>query len=170
MRFLNCLSDQLATMEQGIQTLPEELDSIVRRLDRGKWENLLIRVNEDFNKLLDKLSSVQSSGILAFPLILSLQPFFITPITDEDRARWRSAHKSEIRVVIGKGEVQVMTDSEVTGKGKTAVSLRIPFGQQQGYIILNWDQYQKLLDEIGKLISGNDEQGKQRLPLPTTTP
>lgn len=62
-----------------------------------------------------------------------------------------------------------MADSEVTGKGETAVSLRTPLGQQQGYIILNWDQYQKLLDEIGKLISGNDEQGKQRLPLPTTT-
>jgi len=152
MRFLNCLSDRLATMEQEMQALPEELDSIVRRLDRGKWENLLVRVNEDFNKLLDKLSASQSSGILALPRILSLQPFSITPITDEDRARWRAAHKSEIRVVIGKGQVQVMADSEIIGKGETAVSHRIPFGQQQGYIILNWDQYQKLLDEIGKLI------------------
>ncbi len=152
MRFLNCLSDRLATMKQGIQTLPEELDSIVRRLDWGKWENLLIRVNEDFNKLLDKLSAPRTNGVFALPLIFDPQSFSFTPITDEDRARWRAAHKSEIQVVIGKGQVQVMADSEITGKGETAVSHRIPFGQQQGYIILNWDQYHKLLDEIGKLI------------------
>jgi len=156
MRFLISLNDRLTTMEQEMQALPEELDSIVRRLDRGKWENLLLRVNEDFNKLLDKLSTPQISGLLSLPLILSLQPLSTSPITSEDRARWRAAHKSDIRVVIGKGRVQVMAASEVTGEGEAEVSQIIPFSQQQGYIILNWDQYQMLLDEIGKLISGND--------------
>jgi len=170
MKFLNYLSDRLATMEQEMQALPEELDSMVRRLDRGKWENLLVRVNEDFNKQLDRLYAPQTNGVFALPLIFDPQSLSFTPITGEDRSRWRAAHKSEIRVVIGKGQVHVMANSDITGKGETAVSHRIPFGQQQGYIILNWDQYQKLLDEIGKLINGNDEQGKQRLPLPTTTP
>lgn len=157
MRFLNSLSDRLTAMEREMQTFSGDLDSIVRRLDQGKWENLLLRVNEDFNKLLDKLYAPRINGAFALPLIFDLQSLSFTPITSEDRARWRAAHKSDIRVVIGKGQVHVMADSEITGKGKTAVSHRIPFAQRQGYIILNWDQYQKLLDEIGKLISGNDE-------------
>lgn len=157
MGFLTSLNDRLTTMEQEMQALPGELDSIMRRLNCDKWRNLLIHVNEDFNKLLDKLSAPQSSGVFSIPLILSLQPLSITPVTGEDRSRWREAHKSDIRVVIGKGKVQVMAASEVTGKGETAVSHRIPFDQQQGYIILNWDKYQRLLDEIGKLVSGNDE-------------
>lgn len=157
MRFLNSLSDWLAAMEREMQTLSGELDSIVMRLDWGRWRNLLVRVNEDFNKLLDKLYAPRTNGAFALPLIFDLQSLSFTPITSEDRVRWRAAHKSEIQVVIGKGQVQVMADSEVTGKGETAVSYRIPFAQQQGYIILNWDQYQKLLDEIGKLINDNDE-------------
>ena len=73
--FLNSLSDKLEAMEQEIQALPEELDSIVRRLDRGKWENLLLRVNEDFNKLLDKLSTPQSTGIFPFLRYWTYSPF-----------------------------------------------------------------------------------------------
>jgi len=157
MRFLNSLNDRLTTMERDMQSISEELDSMVRRLDQGKWENLFLRVNEDFNKLLDELSIPRISGLFSVPLIFDPQSLSFTPITSEDRARWRAAHKSDIRVVIGKGKVQVMAASEVTGEEETEVSQIIPFSQQQGYIILNWDQYQVLLDEIGKLRSGNDE-------------
>jgi len=157
MSFLTSLNDRLTTMEQEMQALPEDFDSIMRRLDQGKWGNLFLRVNEDFNKLLDELSTPQISWLLALPRIINLQPLEIRPITSEDRSRWRAAYKSDIRVVIGKGKVQVMAAPEVTGEGEAEVSQIIPFSQEQGYIILNWDQYQMLLDEIGKLISGNDE-------------
>ena len=155
--FLDSLSDRLTLMEQEVQAFPEKLASIVARIDRGKWENLLVRVNEDFNKLLDKLSAPQSSGGLVLPLIFDPHFFSFTLITSEDKARWRAAHKSEIRVVIGKGKVQVMAASEIAGKGETAVSYKTPLIQQQGYIILIWDQYQKLVKEIGKLIGGCEE-------------
>jgi len=157
MSFLTSLNDRLTAMEQEMQALPEELDSMVRRLDQGKWENLLLRVNEDFNKLLDKLSAPQDSGVLALPLILSLQPLSITPVTGEDRARWRAAHKSDIRVVIGKGRVQVMAASEAARKRENSVSQITPVARQQGYIVLSWDQYQKLLDEISELIGEDVE-------------
>ena len=157
MRFLNSLSDRLAAMEREMQSFPEEFNSLVRRLDRGKWRNLLARVKGDFNKLLDEHYAPRINGAFALPLIFDPQSLSFTPITSEDRARWRAAHKSDIRVVISKGKVQVMAASEVTGEEETEVSQIIPFSQQQGYIILNWDQYQVLLDEIGKLRSGNDE-------------
>jgi hypothetical protein len=143
-------------MEQEMQALPEELDSIMRRLNSDKWRNLLVRVNEDFNKLLDELSIPRINGAFSLPLIFDLQSLSFTSITSEDRSRWRAAHKSDIRVVIGKGEVQVIAASEATGEGEAEVSQIIPLSQQQGYVILRWDQYQKLLDEIGKLITGND--------------
>ena len=152
MSFLNNLNDRLATMEHEMQALPEELDSMVRRLDQGKWENLFLRVNEDFNKLLDKLYAPRISGVFALPLIFDPQSLSFTPITSEDRARWRAAHKSKVRVVIGEGKVEVMAASEIAGKYKTTVSQIAPVAWQQGYTVLSWDQYIKLLDEIGKLI------------------
>ena len=156
MSFLTSLNDRLTIMEQEMQALPEELDSIMRRLNSDKWRNLLVHVNEDFNRLLDRLSAPRINGSLSLPLIFDLQSLSFTSITSEDRARWRAAHKSDIRVVIGKGEVQVIAASEATGEGEAEVSQIIPLSQQQGYVILRWDQYQKLLDEIGKLITGND--------------
>jgi hypothetical protein len=156
MRFLNSLSDQLAAMEQRMQALPEELDSIMVRLNRDKWENLLVRVNEDSNKLLDRLSTPRINGVFSLPLIFDIQSLSFTPITSKDKARWRDAHKPDIRVLIGKGKVQVMAVSEASSKGEADVYQTRPFSQQQGYTMLNWDKYQNLLDEIGKLISGND--------------
>lgn len=154
--FIDSLSDRLTALEQEAQAFPEKLDSIVARLDRGKWENVLVRVNDDFNRLLDKLSAPKSSVGLALPLIFDVHSFSLTRVTSEDKARWRSAHKSDIRVVIGGGRVQVMAASERTGKGEFAFSHRIPFAQQQAHIILTWDQYQKLLNEISKLIGDSE--------------
>jgi len=157
MGFLTNLNDRLTTMEQEMQALPEELDSIMRRLNRDKWGNLFLRVNEDFNRLLDRLSAPRINGLFSLPYIFDPQSLSFTSITSGDRARWRAAHKSDIRVVIGKGKMQVMAASEVTGKGEAEPSQIIPLSQQQGYIVLNWDQYEMLLDEIGKLIGADKE-------------
>jgi len=154
--FLNSLNDRLAVMEQEMQTLPGELDSIVTRLDRGKWRSLLIRLNQDFNKLLDELVAPQKSMPWLFPLIITFDPLSIRNVTDEDLSRWRAAHKSEVRVIIGNGKVQVTSASRLAAKWETPVSRITPVAQQQGYVLLSWDQHQKLLDEIGKLISGDD--------------
>jgi len=60
---------------------------------------------------------------------------------------------------------------------KTTVSQVILIAQQQGYTVLDWDQYQRLLDEIGKLIGGDEERGTitglpghrvVRIPVTTT--
>ncbi len=55
-------------------------------------------------------------------------------------------------MVIGEGRVEVMATSELAEKYKTTVSQIAPVAQKQGYIVLNWDQYIKLLDEIGEFI------------------
>jgi hypothetical protein len=154
--FLNSLSDRLAAMEQEMQTFPAELDSIVTRLDRRKWRSLLIRLNHDFDKLLDELFAPQKSMVWLFPMIITFAPPSIRGVTGEDLSRWRAAHKSEVRVIIGNGKLEVTSASLLAAKWETTVSLIAPVAQQQGYVLLNWDQYQKLLDEIGKLISGDD--------------
>jgi len=152
MSFLNSLNDRLTTMELEVQTLPGELDSIVRRLHWGKLQSVLLHLEQDCNQLYEKQSAAQSSGKIPSSRILSLQPFSITPITDEDRARWREAYKSKVRVVIGRGKVEVMAASELAEKYKTTIPQIAPVARKQGYIVLSWDQYIKLLDEIGKLI------------------
>ncbi|MBA7564529.1 hypothetical protein ES708_06192 [subsurface metagenome] len=152
MSFLNSLNDRLTTMEREVQALPGELDSVVRRLDRGKLQSVLIRLEQDCDQLYEKQSAARSSGGITLPWILSLQPLSITPITSEDRSRWREAYKSEVRVVIGEGKVEVMAASRVAGKYKTTVSQIAPVAQQKGYTVLSWEQYIDLLDEIGTLI------------------
>ena len=147
--FLNDLMDRLTALEQEVQTLPGNLDSIMVRYDQGKWAGLLRRLNQDFDAQLDELAAPKRTGALVLPLIMTLQPFEIRRITDEDQSRWRAAKKSEIRVVIGKGKVEVTAASKVAGRTEIAVS------QHQGYIVMSWDHYQKLLDEIAKLISGD---------------
>jgi len=116
--------------------------------------------------------------MLSLPLIVQPTYPYIREVTNEDLQRWREAYKSEVRVIVGKGRVAVIAPSELASKYKTRVSQIILGAQQQGYLILNWDQYQKLLDEIGKLIDGGEALGRITessgtivgIPLPTTAP
>jgi hypothetical protein len=48
--------------------------------------------------------------------------------------------------------VEVMAASELAEKYKTTVPQIASVARKQGYIVLTWDQYIKLLDEIGKLL------------------
>ena len=141
-------------MEREVQTLPEELDSTLTRLDRGKLRGLLFRLNQDFNKLFD---AHHRSGMFALPLIIQPTYPYVREITSEDLQRWREAYKLEVRVVIGKGKVEVIARSELAKEYKTTVSQVILAAQQQGYTVLGWDQYQNLLDEIGNLIGGDEK-------------
>ncbi len=152
MSFLNSLNDRLTTMEREVQALPGELDFIVGRLDWGKLHSVLIHLEQDCDQLYEKQSAAQNSWGITLPRVLSLQPFSITPITDEDRSRWREAYKSKLRVVIGEGRVEVMTAFELAEKYKTTIPQIASVARKQGCIVLSWDQYMKLLDEIGKLI------------------
>ena len=158
--FLNSLNGKITTMEQKIQALPEELDSAVARLDRAKLRNLGFRLNQDFNKLLDQLFAPQRMNVLLSPFILmpdGLNGPLYRRITQEDLVKWRAAWKSDIRVVLGKEGVGVIAISELARKYQTAVSQVILAAQQQDYVVLGWDKYQNLLDEIGKLIGGDGE-------------
>ena len=151
MSFLDSLDHRLTTMEREVQTLSGELDSIVARLDRGELQSVLTRLEQDCDRLYEKQSTAQGSGAFTLPLILDLQTLSITPITSEHRSRWREAYRSRVRVVIGKGKVEVVAASEITGRYNTTVSQMTSVARQQGYIVLRWDQYAKLLDEIVRL-------------------
>ena len=155
--FLDSLKDRLTTMEREVQTLPEELDSALTRLDRAKLRSLFSRLDQDFNKLFD---AHHRSGMFALPLIIQPTYPYIREITSEDLQRWREAYKSDVRVVMGKGRVRVTDPSELAREYEITVSQVILAAQQQGYMVLSWDQYRKLFDEIGSLIGGDEE------PLP----
>jgi len=71
-------------------------------------------------------------------------------------------------VVLGKEGVAVIAISELARKYQTTVPQVILAAQQQGYIVLGWDQYQNLLDEIGSLI-GEDEESRTIVGIPVTT-
>ena len=118
---IDSLRDKLAAMEREVQALPRQLDSVVIRMDRGKLRSLVLSVSQDFNKLVDELSAAQRS-ILTIPLVFIPNYPFLREITNEDLSRWREAYKLEVRVVIGKGRVEVITPSELAREYKKAVS------------------------------------------------
>jgi hypothetical protein len=146
MSFLNDLNDRLAVMEQMVQKLPTELDSVVERLDRNKLQGILTRLEQDCDRLYEKRAAAQDIKGIVLPEIFDMEALSLRPITVADRDRWRDAYKSKLRVVMGGGKVEVIEASEISEKLKRSVV------SQQGYIVLRWDQYIKLLDEIGKLI------------------
>jgi hypothetical protein len=152
--FLNSLKDRLTAIEQEMQSLPGELDSALTRLDRAKLRSLFTRLNQDFNKLFD---AHHRSGMFSLPLIIEPTYPYIREITSEDWSRWREAYKSDVRVVIGKGKVEIIAVADLTREYKATVSQVVLIAQQQGYIVLGWDQHQKLLAEISKLIGGDEE-------------
>jgi len=173
-QFLSSLNDKLTTIEQEIQNLPGELDSIVTRLDRDKLRSLFAALNRDFNEAFDKhhgkLFAGQGGWAFGAPAVIELSPPHIRSVTNEDVQRWRAAYKLDIRVVIGKRGVGVIAPSELAREYKATVSQVILDAQRQGYTVLGWEQYQKLLNEIGSLI-GED---KESLPgtivgIPLTT-
>jgi hypothetical protein len=153
MRFLDNLDEWLAEMKQEVQDLPEELDSIVARLDRGKLQDIRFRLEQEFDQYINKTTAFQNPRTINLPLIFDLDSPGLRPITDQDLSRWREAHKSEVRVVIGQGQVEVLPVSEIADKLGTKFSQITLAAQRKGYVILSWDQYQRLLDEIGKLIN-----------------
>ena len=151
-----------------------DLDSIVAGLDLGKLRSLSFGLAQDFNKLLDRLFDAQRSYSEFFPFVFV--PYDLNgplrQITQEDLVKWRAAWKSDVRVVLAEEGVAVIAISELAKKYKTTVSQVILAAQQQSYIMLGWDQYQKLLDEIGKLI-GEDEESLSEttvMGIPVTTP
>ncbi len=132
MSFLNSLNDRLTTMEREVQTLPGELDSIVRRLDWGKLQSVLIRLEHDCDQLYEKQSAAQSRGVFTLPVILDRQTLSTTPITSEHRSRWREAYRSRVLVVIGEGKVGVMAAAEISGRYRTGYQRNIA-GDQERY-------------------------------------
>ena len=173
-QFLSSLDDKLTTIEQEIKKLPGELDSIVTRLDRDKLRSLFAALNRDFDEAFDKdlgkLFAAQGGWAFGAPFIMELSPPHIRAVTNEDVQRWRAAFKSDVRVVIGKRGVGVIAPSELASEYKATASQVILDAQRQSYTVLGWEQYQKLLNEIGSLI-GED---KESLPgnivgIPLTT-
>jgi len=84
MSFLNNLNEQFAVMEGEIQKLPVELDSVVKCLDRGKLQDILIRLEQDCNRLYEKRAATQDIKGIVLPEIFSMETFSLRPITAAD--------------------------------------------------------------------------------------
>jgi len=72
-------------------------------------------------------------------------------------------------VVLGKEGVAVIAISELARKYQTTVPQVILAAQQQGYMVLGWDEYQNLLDEIDKLIEDEESLRGTIVGIPVST-
>lgn len=153
--FLDGLKEKLAAMEQKPHALRREIDSAVARLDRATLRRLFLRLNLDYSKLLEDEKFVAA----ACSIVIALSALSRNKASAEDKSLVRVFYAPDVRVAVGKGEVKPIAISQLARQNKTIGPEIILNLRQQGYIVLGWDQYQKLLDEIGNLISGEEEQG-----------
>ena len=93
----------------------------------------------------------------------------------EQISKSNEASTPDVTVVLSKGRVKAIAISNLAGENNMTVSEVILDLGKQGYLVSRWNQYQKLLDEIGNLSCDHEEQGKLteppeppviRLPLP----
>jgi len=154
--FLGGLKEKLAAMEQEIQALLREIDSAVARLDRATLRRLFLRLNRDYSKLLED----EKFAARACSIVIALSALSRNQASAEDKALVRVFYAPDVRVAVGRGEVKPIAISQLARENKTIGPEIILNLRQQGYIVLGWDRYQKLLDEIGNLISGNEEQSR----------
>ena len=154
-QFLHSLKDELTIVDQEMETLPEQLDSIAARLDWDSLRKLLLRLDQSCNELYNKKFDAERPKGTWLPWILDSSGF--REITEEDWSRWRQNYKSRVWVLIGKGIVDVIDLAEFVKESKMTVLQTTLLIQQQGFTMLPWRQYLKLMDEIGKLIGGDGD-------------
>jgi hypothetical protein len=153
MRFLDNLDGRLVKIKREIQTLPGELDSIVAQLDRSKLQSIRSRLEQEFDQFIDEQIVAQNPGETILPIIVELPSVRTRRVNDQDLSRRREAYKSKVRVAIGEGMVKLMPVSEIAEKMGITISQITPVAQRKGYTVLSWDQHQRLLDEIDKLVN-----------------
>ena len=167
--FLESLRDELETVEQRIEALPGDIDSVVTHLGWTKLRTFFLRLNQDYRKLLQDEQRLYQ-GVLLGRLLIT---------TDRAMAEQMSnlikTFIPDVRVVLGKGQVKAMAISNLARENKMTASDIIVSLREEGYLVLGWDEYRKLLDEIGKLIDQPEEEGTltepliQAIPLPVIT-
>ena len=86
-QFLQGLKDELIIIEQEMETLPDQLDSVTTRLDRDGLRKLLLRLDQSCNELYKKKFDAERPKGTWLPWILESSGF--RAITEEDWSRWR---------------------------------------------------------------------------------
>ena len=154
--FLDGLEEKLAAMEQEPQALPREIDSAAAHLDRATLRRLFLRLNRDYSKLLED----EKFAARACSIVVAASALCRNQLSSVDESLVRVFYAPDVRVAIGRGKVKPIAISQLARENRTVGPEIILNLRERGYIVLGWDQYQKLLDEIGNLISGNEEQGR----------
>ena len=157
--FLDSLRDELETIEQRIEALPGDIDSVVSHLEWTKLRTFFLGLNQDYRKLLQDEQRLYQ-GVLLGRLLIT---------TDRAMAEQMSnlikTFIPDVRVVLGKGQVKAMAISNLARENKMTASDIILSLREEGYLVLGWDEYRKLLDEIGKLLAQPKEGGTLTEPL-----
>ena len=76
MKFLDILNDRLNELDRKMQALPDELDSIIRSIDKDRWENFVVRIDAELTEALDKLIIPPNNRALSLPYKIDWIPFW----------------------------------------------------------------------------------------------
>ena len=70
----------------------------------------------------------------------------------------------DVRIIVGKGQVMAVAISKLARENRVTTFEIARSLVELGYKVLGWDEYHRLLDEIGNLIPGDEQQGKPTEP------
>lgn len=151
--FIGNITGRLAAMELQAQALPGHIGSILICLDRNRLRRLFLELSQEHRKLIEDEESVAA----AFSLALALTAFTRGALNEEEVSSLKGAYTPDIRIMVGNEKVKPIPLSKIARESNVTVSQIIRIVRQQGYMVLDWGQYQRLLDEISKLVRMRDE-------------
>ena len=156
--FIDSLNGHLDAMATEMGRLPDQLREAVENLDRHRLGHLFLTLEQEYDKLVVDEESARKAYSPGKELALSL----LDPALGKQMSKLKEP--SDVRIIIGKGEIKAVAISKLARQCRVTTLEVAGELRQQGYKVFGWNQYQKLLYEIGKLIGGDEEQGENTEP------
>jgi hypothetical protein len=144
---MDALADRMAS-------LPGELDDASERLVRGRLRRMFSNLECYYNIIAANEERIRESYSFEKELGYTL----LDPRFGEQMSRLKEP--VDVRIVIGNRVVTALAISCLARESGMSTHGVVHKLRRQGYIVLGWDKYQKLLDEICKLIGEHEEEGK----------
>jgi hypothetical protein len=137
--------NQMDILAEKMSSLPEKLDRASGCLERGRLRNMLSNLEHCYNRVVDDEEEAREAYSFGRELGYTL----LEPKLGERISRLKEP--IDVRVIIGKGTVTALALSQLARKSDTSTRVVVYNLRQQGFIVLTWEQYQKLFNEIVKL-------------------
>jgi len=142
MEALDNFDKQLDALAEKMASLPEQLNQASRYLERGRLRRIFSNLECWYKALVANEEEARKSYSFAKELGYTL----LSPKAGERVSRLKEP--VDVRIVVGKGVVTALAISRLAREGRVTTHSVVHSLRQEGYTVLTWNQYRRLLSQI----------------------